>query len=550
MRNKIISSVTILSYIFLISCSAPQSGGVRGIENEDACVSGSRNADCTTLDFDYDPNGQITASGAQSTITPGPVSSDDIDDELKRVDDPTGSSVDAESGEGSHPSGNENGDEEFDSDDEGSGGSSNGQGNTLGDNNGLLDKLMNSVIGGIMGTIGDLFGMGNKKKKEKEKEIGEKVRQAEEIGKKIEVLVNSARDSYRNDVEIINEMTSKNYSTPQEIRNFVKNSADKYNKDLGDVTTREPEITKEENKTNESPTDPETSCHVTNDCRMENPEQQKVKNTKDYIAGAREYVKSTFTGEDAKEREGVLDAADSFADAADAHYKNGDIELGDASIEIAKRVADFVIGATPVVGDLVDIASAISGENLITGEPLSDEEAVIQAAMAISSLATGGYVGTINDIRKGGKVLKEAVKQHVKKQAKKEARNQARHEVERRTEHAEKGEKLAQDAKKKQTAKDFEESIFDKSAGERVAAVRTKADAVAKSNQWEKDNRVSKMENRTVYKDKDGNYWSVDTQHGRLEKLDSKGRHQGEYDMDLNLKKPADPSGGHDLKNL
>jgi filamentous hemagglutinin len=40
---------------------------------------------------------------------------------------------------------------------------------------------------------------------------------------------------------------------------------------------------------------------------------------------------------------------------------------------------------------------------------------------------------------------------------------------------------------------------------------------------------------------------SVDTQHGRFEKCDFKGRHQGEVNMNLEPKKPADKSGEHNL---
>jgi len=52
-----------------------------------------------------------------------------------------------------------------------------------------------------------------------------------------------------------------------------------------------------------------------------------------------------------------------------------------------------------------------------------------------------------------------------------------------------------------------------------------------------------------VYRDKDGNLHSVDTQHGRFEKLDKRGKHQGEFDIDGKQKKPADKSEKHDLKH-
>ncbi|MGE6630410.1 colicin E3/pyocin S6 family cytotoxin [Bacillus sp. NPDC077027] len=84
---------------------------------------------------------------------------------------------------------------------------------------------------------------------------------------------------------------------------------------------------------------------------------------------------------------------------------------------------------------------------------------------------------------------------------------------------------------------------------ERVAAVKIKVQEVAKSNSLIKDSKLSKMNGRDVYKDpKTGDLYSVDTQHGRFEKTNSKGKHQGEVDFDFKQTKPADASGGHNLK--
>lgn len=53
-----------------------------------------------------------------------------------------------------------------------------------------------------------------------------------------------------------------------------------------------------------------------------------------------------------------------------------------------------------------------------------------------------------------------------------------------------------------------------------------------------------------MYYDKtSGHYYSIDTQHGTFEKCDIKtGKHLGEYDFSLQQTKPADTSGGHNLK--
>jgi RHS repeat-associated protein len=97
-------------------------------------------------------------------------------------------------------------------------------------------------------------------------------------------------------------------------------------------------------------------------------------------------------------------------------------------------------------------------------------------------------------------------------------------------------------------AKSFEKSISKMSASERVAEVKQLASKVAKENGWIKDSKVSKMNRHDVYFDKVTNkYYSVDTQHGRFEVTNSKGKHQGEVDFDLNPTKSADKSGEHDL---
>jgi uncharacterized protein RhaS with RHS repeats len=101
---------------------------------------------------------------------------------------------------------------------------------------------------------------------------------------------------------------------------------------------------------------------------------------------------------------------------------------------------------------------------------------------------------------------------------------------------------------KPETAGQFEARIFNMSPNERVAAVNGKMNKVANRNDWTKNSKLSEINNRTIYTDSNGSHYSVDTQHGRLEKLDSKGRHLGEYDIDGNLTKKADTSGKHNIK--
>lgn len=95
----------------------------------------------------------------------------------------------------------------------------------------------------------------------------------------------------------------------------------------------------------------------------------------------------------------------------------------------------------------------------------------------------------------------------------------------------------------------FEKKISTMNVNERVALIRTTAMETAQQNNWKKDSRLSKQNGRDVYVDpKTGNYYALDTQHGRFEVVNKKGKHQGEVDFNLNPTKPADRSGGHDLK--
>lgn len=98
-------------------------------------------------------------------------------------------------------------------------------------------------------------------------------------------------------------------------------------------------------------------------------------------------------------------------------------------------------------------------------------------------------------------------------------------------------------------AKDFEKSLVKLPPAERVATVKIKVQEVAKNNGLIKESKLSRINGRAVYKDpKTGDLYSVDTQHGRFEKTNSKGKHQGEVDFDFKPTKPADASGGHNLK--
>ena len=96
----------------------------------------------------------------------------------------------------------------------------------------------------------------------------------------------------------------------------------------------------------------------------------------------------------------------------------------------------------------------------------------------------------------------------------------------------------------------FEAGLAKLPPGERVAQVKQMASSVVVSNGWVKDNKLTKMNNRDVYKGSDGYLYALDTQHGRFEQVNAKsGKHQGEVDMGMKyIEGSKDISGGHDLK--
>ena len=95
----------------------------------------------------------------------------------------------------------------------------------------------------------------------------------------------------------------------------------------------------------------------------------------------------------------------------------------------------------------------------------------------------------------------------------------------------------------------FNQKISKMSSSDRVANVKQTAKDIADKSGLKKDSRVSKLNGRDVYVDpKTGNYYSVDTQHGTFEITNSRGKHLGECDFNFQGTKPADTSGGHNLK--
>lgn len=81
-------------------------------------------------------------------------------------------------------------------------------------------------------------------------------------------------------------------------------------------------------------------------------------------------------------------------------------------------------------------------------------------------------------------------------------------------------------------ASDFYKSVVKMSTNDRIAQFKTVGAEFAEKNGLVKNNKLSKMNDRTIYSGENGTHYSLDTQHGHFEVLNSKGKHQGSIKFD------------------
>ena len=99
------------------------------------------------------------------------------------------------------------------------------------------------------------------------------------------------------------------------------------------------------------------------------------------------------------------------------------------------------------------------------------------------------------------------------------------------------------------TVGDFEASLFKLPPGERVAIVKQTAAKVVAEHGLIKDSKLTKMNNRDVYRGTDGNLYALDTQHGRFEVVTPQGKHVMEVNFAMKeIPDSKDKSGGHNLR--
>jgi hypothetical protein len=170
------------------------------------------------------------------------------------------------------------------------------------------------------------------------------------------------------------------------------------------------------------------------------------------------------------------------------------------------------------IGTGKEIGQLIKFEDVTTGRKYGPEDygwGTLSVVSGDTTRVIGKVVGKIGDLEKKGKALEAAAKNV----------SNGRFDV------------VA-----------FDQKIAKMNVNEKIALIKSTSMDIAKHNGWKKESKLTRINNRDVYFDsKTKNYYALDTQHGRFEVVNSKGKHQGEVDFNLNQTKPADKSGGHDL---
>ncbi|MDI6534434.1 S-layer homology domain-containing protein [Bacillus mycoides] len=216
---------------------------------------------------------------------------------------------------------------------------------------------------------------------------------------------------------------------------------------------------------------------------------------------------------------GNIDLTNAFRDFGVTPEKMRELEQADRD---TTNFMNASLDVWPIINVPKEIIQLAQGHEM--GK--TEEYKLSDYAIGVASVLTGGtvktvktigkVVGTVGDIEKKGKALEAAAKNV----------SNGRFDV-----------------------SAFDKKIAKMNINEKAAEIKIASKGIAKQNGWEKNNKLSKLNKRDVYVDsKTKNLYAVDTQHGRFEVLNKNGKHQGEVDFNLNSTKPADKSGGHDLR--
>jgi hypothetical protein len=587
-------------FILLILTALPGCGvQTAGDQSQKPCYS----QDCTHLEFDEDEHGDITVAtpntgnNNQDGADNGGADGEDSSGTVVPGEPTTGTGDEGEGDPGHTPEPPPPGDD----------------GPLLPDNppnpnqdqqnpdDSLLGKIGEGIAGGLnklgkglqdMGSV--LSGEARRREAEarrKRRDMQRKVNEAQRLADRVVEYEKAIGDVATNLDQKNKRLSSAEYPDEQDFQERINQSGRRHNEMVTDITSELPDISTE--PPGESPdagTPPPSDEDAPQDCQLKlsscedpSPEDKKIINTRNYIDYARKRV-ADYEGKKKQGAETLLEAADVATDEAESSYAGGEVDEGDALVEMGLGLADAAIGFTPGVGWAHDVYQAVTGTNLITGEELD----TFDRSMAVLGVMSGGILSKVGTAVKASKTLRRlADSGSLVKGSDKytdAVRNAEKYKdagldkktlddlapslgncftavdpisVPRRvldellglfeeTAYAAANENCGEildeilEAANK-PAKEIEASVSTMPTNERVGFVKSVARVKAKSNRWKFNSRLkTKNGGRDIYTDKKGTHWGVDTQHGRWEKFNRKtGIHEGEFNFDGIQVKPA-----------
>ena len=201
--------------------------------------------------------------------------------------------------------------------------------------------------------------------------------------------------------------------------------------------------------------------------------------------------------------------------------------------KITADVVTTVLGIIGIVSGVGQVVTGLAGD--VGGGALCASGVGIPAGVAVVAGSTTLVVAGAAEVAAGASLVYSSVSNFgrdvddLKKSKKREPDNKAKNE--------------------KIDAEQFEKELVGLNPSERVAKVLEKTREIAKDRGWKKTSLSSRNGGREIYYDSlSERYYAVDTQHGRFELHNKRGKHLGELRIDLSpVENSIDISGRHDI---
>ena len=201
--------------------------------------------------------------------------------------------------------------------------------------------------------------------------------------------------------------------------------------------------------------------------------------------------------------------------------------------KITADVVTTVLGIIGIVSGVGQMVTGLAGD--VGGGALCASGVGIPAGVAVVAGSTTLVVAGAAEVAASASLVYSSVSNlsrdvdDLKKSKKREPDNKAKNE--------------------KIDAEQFEKELVGLNPSERVAKVLEKTREIAKDRGWKKTFLSSRNGGREIYYDSlSERYYAVDTQHGRFELHNKRGKHLGELRIDLSpVENSIDISGRHDI---